>query len=102
VQVYAWTFQILQVALWSSDEPNCMIIGGILCKIDYDLRWSTYIEIVDNKIEGKAHSLTLPVVFKKNYKMWRSKILEILEIKITDLNFVSSSIFKKCCFSKIK
>jgi hypothetical protein len=91
MQVYEWAFQILQVALWSSDEPNCMVIGGILCEIYYDLRWSIYIENVDNESEGKADSLTLPVFVQKNYKMWRKKILEIFEIKITYLNVVSSS-----------
>lgn len=58
-------FQILQVALWSSVEPNCVVIGGIPSGMDYNLRWPIYIKNVDNKNEGKADSLTLPVVFKK-------------------------------------
>jgi hypothetical protein len=65
MQVYEWVFQILQVVLWSSYEPNCMVIGGIPREIDYDLRWYIYIENVDNKIKGKADSLTLLVVVKK-------------------------------------
>jgi len=81
-----------------------MVIGGIPCEIDYDLRWSIYIENVDNKSEGKADSLTLPVLVQKNYKMWRTKILEMFEIEITDLNFFllpnggGFSIFKHILF----
>jgi hypothetical protein len=67
MQVYEWVFQILQVSLWSSDEPNYMVIDGVPCEVDYDLRWSIHIENVDNKSEWKADSLTY-LSFKKTTK----------------------------------
>jgi hypothetical protein len=79
MQVYELVFQILQVALWSSDEPNCILIGGVPYEIDYDLRWSIYIENIDNKSEGKADSFTLPVIVKKNTKCGERKFWKYLK-----------------------
>jgi hypothetical protein len=77
MQVHERVFQILQVALWSSDYLNYLVNIGILCEIDYDLRWSIYIENVDDKSEWKTDSLTLLVVAQKSYKIWRKNFENI-------------------------
>jgi hypothetical protein len=58
-----------------------------------------YIANFDNKGEGKTDSLTLHIVKKKLHNM-KKKILEIFEIKIAYLNFLS--FFERRLFSIFK